>query len=37
MLAYKRKTGVDLPKNAPLADFPISTNNVIYVPDIILK
>jgi hypothetical protein len=37
MLAYKRKTGADLPKNAPLADFPISTNNVIYVPDIILK
>ena len=37
MLAYRRKTGVDIPKIAPLADLPISTNNVIYVPDMILK
>lgn len=35
--AYKRKTGKDWPRPAPMTDFPVSTNNVIYVPDIVLK
>lgn len=35
--AVKRRTGKDTPRPAPLADFPASTNNVIYVPDIVLK
>ena len=34
---YKRKTGKDWPRPAPMTDFPVSTNNVIYVPDIVLK
>ena len=33
----KRRTGKDTPRPAPLADYPASTNNVIYVPDIVLK
>jgi len=33
----KRRTGKDTPRPAPLVDFPASTNNVIYVPDIVLK
>ena len=35
--AIKRKTGKDIQCPAPLTDFPVSTNNVIYVPDIVLK
>lgn len=35
--AYKRKTGKDWPRPAPMTDFPVSTNNVIYVPDIVLR
>jgi len=35
--AYKRKTGKDWPRPAPMTDFPVSTNNVIYAPDIVLK
>ena len=35
--AYKRKTGKEWPRPAPMTDFPVSTNNVIYVPDIVLK
>lgn len=35
--AVKRRTGKDTPRPAPLADYPASTNNVIYVPDIVLK
>ena len=35
--AYKRKTGKEWPCPAPMTDFPVSTNNVIYVPDIVLK
>ena len=35
--AYKRKTGKDWPRPAPMTDFPVSTDNVIYVPDIVLK
>lgn len=35
--AYKRKTGKDWPRIAPMTDFPASTNNVIYVPDLVLK
>lgn len=35
--AVKRRTGRDSPRPAPLTNFPASTNNVIYVPDIVLK
>lgn len=35
--AYKRKTGKDWPRPAPMTNFPVSTNNVIYVPDIVLR
>lgn len=35
--AFKRKTGKDWPRPHPLMNFPVSTNNVIYVPDIVLK
>lgn len=34
---YKRKTGKCWVRPAPMTDFPVSTNNVIYVPDIVLK
>ena len=35
--AIKRKTGKDIQCPAPLTDFPVSTNNVIYVPDVVLR
>lgn len=35
-VAYKSKTGKDLRQEAPMVEFPVSTNNVIYVPDIII-
>lgn len=37
LAAYMRKTHNAIPKPAPLVEFPVSTNNVIYVPDIVLK
>ena len=36
MSVVEKKTGRTYVKSAPLVDFPVSTNNVIYVPDIIL-
>lgn len=34
--AYERKKGKPYPLKAPIRGFPVSTNNVIYVPDIAL-
>lgn len=34
---YRRKTGKEWPRPAPLSDFPVSTNSVIYMPDMIMK
>ena len=34
--ACERKTGKKVPMHSPLKDFPVSTNNVIYVPDMVL-
>lgn len=36
LAAYERKNGKPWRRRAPMVDFPVSTNNVIYVPDIIL-
>ena len=35
--AFERKKGTRLERGAPLTTFPVSTNNVIYIPDIVLK
>lgn len=37
MSAYERKTGKPYPLKAPMVDFSVSTNNVIYVPDLVLS
>ncbi len=36
MSAVEKKLGRSYAKNAPMVNFPASTNNVIYVPDIIM-
>ena len=33
----EKRTKTEIPKACPLEYFPVSTNNVIYVPDIVLK
>ncbi len=32
---YKKRNGKEIPRRAPMTDFPVSTNNVIYIPDLV--